>query len=298
MLLRWYETWPPVASDITGDSVRTVVSPIIFNFMAWVVGFSDEPLLNDYLEVNEKEAVKVFSICQDLVNVSSRGKIQTPKSLSLAMAIRQISGCTSLIHILHGLGHCVSVSSTMAYDSALAQLTINTSNIVPKDFVPGEHVNLVYDNIDFKEESVKQTHVTNGIIIQKVINHDMHPVLEDPTEYIPIKKKQRTVAVPVSDITPYAVGVKKTPKFDGDALDMTSMDIQVKNNECVSAHKLDLMYALLKIFATNVEDPWPGWTGFNTLIRQSNIPTVSRVGYLPIVDASPTEYSTLNEVGY
>ena len=86
-MLRWYETWPPVASDITGDSVRTVVSPIIFNFMAWVVGFSDEPLLDDYLEVNEKEAVKVFSICQDLVNVSSRGKIQTPKSLSLAMAI-------------------------------------------------------------------------------------------------------------------------------------------------------------------------------------------------------------------
>jgi hypothetical protein len=56
------------------------------------------------------------------------------------------------------------------------------------------------------------------------------------------------------------------------------------------------MYALLKIFATTEEDPWPGWTGFNTLIRQSNIPTVSRVGYLPIVDASPTEYSMLNEV--
>ena len=90
--------------------------------------------------------------------------------------------------------------------------------------------------------------------------------------------------------------MKKTPKFDGDALDLTSMDIQVINNECESVHKLDLMYALLKIFATTVEDPWPGWTGFNTLIRQSNIPTVSRVGYFPIVDYSPTEYSTLNEV--
>ena len=70
----------------------------------------------------------------------------------------------------------------------------------------------------------------------------------------------------------------------------------MKNNECASAHKLDLMYALVKIFSVNMEDPWPGWTGFNTLIRQSNIPNVSKVGYLPIMDASPTEYSTLNEV--
>lgn len=76
--LRWYETWPPVASDINGDSVRTVVSPIIFNFMAWVVGFSDEPLLDDYLEVNEKEAVKIFSICQDLSMFLVAGKFRHP----------------------------------------------------------------------------------------------------------------------------------------------------------------------------------------------------------------------------
>ena len=45
-----------------------------------------------------------------------------------------------------------------------------------------------------------------------------------------------------------------------------------------------------------MKDPWPGWTGFNTLIRQSNIPNVSQAGYLPNMDASPTEFSTLNEV--
>ena len=39
-----------------------------------------------------------------------------------------------------------------------------------------------------------------------------------------------------------------------------------------------------------------GGLGFNTLLRKDNIPDVSRVGYLPIVDASLTKYSTLNEV--
>jgi hypothetical protein len=39
----------------------------------------------------------------------------------------------------------------MAYDSAIAQETINTSSIIPREFVAKEYVNLVYDNIDFGE---------------------------------------------------------------------------------------------------------------------------------------------------
>ena len=85
------------------------------------------------------------------------------------MTIRQISGCSNLIKILSGLGHCVSLPATMAHDSALAQLSMNTSSYLPKDFVKNEYVNLGYDNIDFGEEIGKQAHVTNAIITQKVI---------------------------------------------------------------------------------------------------------------------------------
>ena len=91
--------------------------------------------------------------------------MQTPKSLSLAMAVRQMSGCSSLITLLNGLGHCVSLPSTMAYESAIAQLTINSLNTIPKDFVKGEHITLVYDNIDFQEDATKQTHVTNAMSV-------------------------------------------------------------------------------------------------------------------------------------
>ena len=44
----------------------------------------------------------------------------------------------------------------MAYDSAIAQATINTSNILPREFVATKYVNLVYDNIDFGEEIEKE----------------------------------------------------------------------------------------------------------------------------------------------
>jgi hypothetical protein len=76
----------------------------------------------------------VFSICQDLIYNSSRGKFQTPKSLALAMTVRQLSGCSGLIRILNGLGHCISLSSTMAFDTALTQFVINTSDIIPREF--------------------------------------------------------------------------------------------------------------------------------------------------------------------
>ena len=33
--------------------------------------------------------------------------------------------------------------------------------------LPGQHINLVYDNIDFGKESTTQTHATSGIIVQK-----------------------------------------------------------------------------------------------------------------------------------
>jgi hypothetical protein len=164
----WYEQWPPLASDITGENVRKIVTPRLFNFIAWVLGYSDEPEECEYVDLDEELVVKVFSICQDLIYNSSRGKFQTPKSLALAMTVRQLSGCSGLIRILNGLGHCVSLSSTMAFDTALAQLVVNTSDIIPREFVANEAVNLVYDNIDFGEDIKKQTHVTNGIITQQI----------------------------------------------------------------------------------------------------------------------------------
>ena len=109
-----YKNWPPHASDITGENIRKLASPLLFNFMAWILGFSDDPEDADYIELDEQTTSKIFSLCQDLVYISNKSKVQTPKSL--AMTIRQISGSSGLIKILSGFGHCVSLSSTMAYD--------------------------------------------------------------------------------------------------------------------------------------------------------------------------------------
>ena len=280
----WYENWPPLAADMTGESVKKTVSPLLFNFVSWLLGYSNDPEESEYVDLDEKLAVKVFSICQDIVYNNSRGKTQTPKSLSLAISIRQISGCSALIDVLNGLGHCVSLSTTMSYDAAMAQMNINSSNLIPKEFVANEAVNIVYDNIDFGEEIHKQTHVINGIITQRITSEKQ--VYRE--QVATIKKSQRTVKVPDSDVVPFSLGAKKMPKFPNSVL--------VGNTTaCETAQRLDLAYVLIKSLPSD-ERIIPGWTGFSTIICEDVIPPVSRIGYLPVIDASPTEFATIHAI--
>lgn len=156
-------------------------------------------------------------------------------------------------------------------------------------------VNLVFDNIDFKEESNKQTHVTNGIIIQKVeVCAPNARVLS--SQQPAISKSQRSILPPPSTIPPYFLGAKKTPTFNCNFLNTEAMRQVKEINEDKLAGKLDLIYAVIKIFADPEEQLWPGWTGFNTMLKNNDVPDVSRVGYLPIVNGPSTEYSTLHEV--
>ena len=145
-----------------------------------------------------------------------------------------MTGSSGFVSILNGLGHCISLPCIMSYESAIAQLVINNSNVLPKEFLPGQHVNLVYDNIDFGEKSTTQKHATDEIIIQKKNETSLFSNFSTVEHSRVIKKKQRTVSVPNTTIAPYKVGDK--------------------------------------------------------------IPMVSQIGYLPVVDAPTTEYSTLMEV--
>ena len=107
---------------------------------------------------------------------------------------------------------------------------------------------------------------------------------------IAIKKKQRTVQVPQSDVLPFTIGIRITPTFlneQGIAITTTASSEM--------AQKLDFAYVLVKMVPNNDIIP-PAWTGFNTLLCDKDIPCVSRVGYLPVIDASPTEYSAINTI--
>jgi hypothetical protein len=72
--------------------VKMLESPLLFNFMAWMLGFSDDPEDADYIELDDQTTSKIFLFVK-IWSISNWGKVQTPKSLALAMTVRQTFGC-------------------------------------------------------------------------------------------------------------------------------------------------------------------------------------------------------------
>jgi hypothetical protein len=162
--------WPPDSHDLTLALATKSIPVKLYNFLAWCLGFSAEPIQHEMVEIRPSERTKVVSIAQDLIYAESSGKKQTHKSLALGMTVRQMTGSVRLLRILHGLGHTASTDTVYRHDTALA--IANSKNeeiIIPRNMSPGAFTTIVWDNNDFSEETVSgkgTTHVANGIIIQ------------------------------------------------------------------------------------------------------------------------------------
>ena len=89
---KFIETWPPTSEDFCVDTVKKSIPPLVYNFVAWATGKSDSPG-NNYITLNNpKDETVIMSIAQDLIYHGNKGNNPTPKSMTLAMAVRQITG--------------------------------------------------------------------------------------------------------------------------------------------------------------------------------------------------------------
>ena len=200
--------WPPDSSDLNLVNSLQSIPHQLFNFIAWIVGFSDEPELQHKVSIPHDQCCKVASICQDLTYAEAKGRKQTHKSLALGMTVRQLTGSRKVINILHGLGHTVSSDTVCTHDSAMATLQISDSVVIPRNANAGVFSTLVWDNNDFNEETVVgkgTTHVVNGVIIQKGT-----PALRDK---FTVSKKVRSMKAPATEIEPYFNAKKGLPSL-------------------------------------------------------------------------------------
>lgn len=139
--------WPAYGSDLNLANAIQSVPQQLFNFISWIVGFSDEPELQHKVNIPHGQCCKVASICQDLIYAEAKGRKQTHQSLALGMSVRQLTGSRKLIDILHGLGHTVSSDTVCKHDSALVILqTSDDSVIIPRNTNVGVFSALVWDN--------------------------------------------------------------------------------------------------------------------------------------------------------
>lgn len=123
--------WPPTAEDLNDSNVMKMIPVLLFNFLAWCSGETDEVEMNNFVEIPESKKIKIQSIAQDIIYFSSKGRKPTPKHYSLAMSIRHITGSSKLTNLINGLGHCISHTAVLEYDTALAEMQLDLCNNLP-----------------------------------------------------------------------------------------------------------------------------------------------------------------------
>eukprot|EP00057_Strongylocentrotus_purpuratus_P026501 XP_011680975.1 PREDICTED: uncharacterized protein LOC105446186 [Strongylocentrotus purpuratus] len=283
--------WPPTADDSTLDTVDKIVPSALFNFLAWSTGASSDPRDSGKVEVPDELHPRLLSVAHDIMFLRAKGRILLPKHSSLSMAVRHLTGSAKLIGLLNGFGHCSSNSFALEHDTALAKRQIERGiGALPA----GSNITfttLVWDNNDFGEETTSgkgTTHNTNGILIQYDPSATSEPTSEASHVEHSSRDRRRSVQPPSPNIKKYFGSKRIGPRAYGECVDLQDKPYQPFQ---ILSRKLDLALRVMKL-GDSSEMIFPGWTGCNSIL-QSHIPEVCNIRYLPIIDASPTEYDTV-----
>ena len=284
--------WPPTAPDLSMEAVSEVIPNELFNFLAHVVGYNTElPEGKEFLDVAEDQRKKLFSVCQDIIYLATKGLNPMPKHLALGLTVRHLTGSTKLIGILNGLGHCVSPTSVADYDAAIALLNGRDEDAVPPG-ITEKFTTFVFDNNDFGEETLTgkgTTHCTNGIVIQRCQAQEGGKETGRMRQPVPKTRGQRPVACE-RQFEKMSLAKRQGPSntFPKIQLESTAQDALVKNKN------IEAGYVISKL-PTAATQCLPSWSGFNTLLYKE-IPNKSVIGYLPVIAGSPTRLEIVNEV--
>jgi hypothetical protein len=179
----------------------------------------------------------------------------------------------------------MSTKAVIDYDSDLARYRAQQSSVTPRGFSKS-FTTCVFDNNDINEETLSgkgTTHCTTGIVIQRMSEGS---VVDDENRQAISKSRGKRVEVSSTEIQPIFLK-KKSPSatFEVTAIDESSGDRY--DNIC---------YVLAKFRCEEEEEvPLPSWSGFFTQLT-TLVPDKSRIGYLPIIDGSPTDLGVVNAV--
>lgn len=283
--------WPPTAGDLTLENGTSVVPHQLFNFIAWISGMSSQPS-DERVDVTSEDSRKIVSTCQDIITLATRGRWLMPKQCSLAMAVQHMTGSAQLIGLLNGLGHCSSNSQVLEHDTALAHLQMERGEIyIPEKISAEVPVTLVWDNNDFGEETLSgkgTTHNTNGIIIQRAINSYTASL---PDTLPRQRTRERSVHPPPLNLSTYTRGKRSGPQNFALKIDLQQ---DLYRYAQTTGRRIDAAFFLLKVPEAQGK-VLPGWTGFNIMLKDTVLPS-THVGYLPVIDASPTDLNTVHTI--
>ena len=234
----------------------------------------------------------ISSIGQDIVYAST--SLRTPKHVSMAMTIRQLTGSRKLVTILNKFGHSCTYIDSVRTECEIANSIQDTFHqlgvYIPSSIKPGGFVFCAADNIDFQEctmDGKGTTHGTNMVMFQQQVedtSDSTSPVIKPGGKRLSLNGPNMYESLPsqftfptASNIVPYHISENVSPDYvtDEKALIDSSID---NNRKWVDMRKND--------------NSAPTWHAYNARnISQPVKPTT--IAYLPMLDAPATEYETI-----
>eukprot|EP00794_Sanderia_malayensis_P000947 gene947-261_t len=162
---------------------------------------------------------------------------------------------------------------------------------MPSGFSTNTSTTLAWDNDDFREETRTGSgtaHVTGGIILHRKTENEEQTNVERKD----LPRRKSSLEGTTTRMDPYILGRRLTVDLRNY---LSSLCIDEESHKELERNKrlLDLSFVLCRSFNdTNI----PNLTGFNTELQYTVKPSSTKIGYLPIIDASPTELATVNAI--
>ena len=290
-------SWPPTVDELGVNALDSFIPHSLFNALALIVGASDDVPHNDSkLETSSEIKQRLLSICADIMYLGSKGKLLTPKHAALGLSMRGITGSKHVIQILNGMGHVPSYDSILRLETAVATKESETGKNLPSEFVKEKFAVLVFGNNDFAEETltgVGTTHNTNGILFQSTTAFDdTQRGIDDNTTYeerqISVPRTARSFDPIASDIPQFFLSKKQGPQD----VCQSNYSYDDCSRICEYSFCKDRLYIAKK--TVGGELALPSWSAYNAAIEPP-LP-LSKIHYLPIIEASPTDVATVKAV--
>lgn len=281
-------SWPPKLEELHLSECMRFIPTSLYNLIAIVTGVTDEvPDPESALNIrDESNHRRVLSLCQDIVSLGTKGRVLTPKSLACGMTLRHYSANKPTSCLVSGLGNSVGYHTLLRLETAAALQT--QAEDIPSGFSSGKWTTLVWDNIDFSEETLTgadTTHFVNGIMLQKA--------LSDTSDRVQSANISRTVKkMPQQDKGIVAISHSARDRIGPPVLEKRAGD---EHHRLICPTLIDLAYLMIKEVHHNPRK-LPSWKHFNQGMWTSSENEKTAIHYMPLIEAPATDINTINTI--
>ncbi len=274
------------SGDLNMQQCKNFVPETLYDFITWCTSKECFDKANHCGAGNAD--LRVLGICHNIIALSCN--TQTPITFGLGVEMHHNHGSKELIELLSSVGHSINYDDIRKFlpSAALDELSGPSSQPIPRGISNfnlediRSIVDAAIDNFDRNEETIDGKHTTHAMAIV------LYQRSQDTDELASIPRtKQKSLDPGQYEEQPIQV-YRKPAKKPEPAVSCQQGQFE---NDSSMVLKKDLVWEVARACGGD-DSPIPAWSGFNALVSTRTVP-VTKIRYLPFINASPSDLSTI-----